>query len=616
MRVTGHRPLPLLAVASVLLGLMSTGSALAAGGYPVAALSLPGGLNVTGTVAVEATGSVNPGGSDTAKTLGLYVDGVASGAAHGCDTSQKSCAATLSWDSTGLSGAHQLTVKLATTGGANVTSAATTASVTSPAPTVSVTSPLPAAQVAGFVSVTGTGVIDPSQTDSPQSLQFYVDGSYSSQKSCSGGVPSCSATFSWDTTTLYGVHALQVRLRTGNGVAVLSPAVNVQVGDPPAAHLSSPAAGSVVTGVVTVTGGGTVDDLQPDAVKSLQLLVDGTLAGTVGCTGSDAAACSGRLPWDSTGAAGEHQLQLRLVTVKGQSALSAIVVVTADNPAPSVVLTASSTVVGTASVQIRGTVDPSQTDAGALVRLLADGRSVGTANCPAASKSCAVAVAWDTRGLAGQHTLQAQFTTTGGRTATSAVSQVWVFSAVKVSLSKPADAVVGRTGTITGRVVAANGSAAAGVKVRVVVLSSLGRGGTDVTVTTGPGGGFSVPYKAVSNSTVSAGVLASAHYGAGTTTARVTIAAAPSCTVRTPAVHGAPDPVVCRLGDVTRGTTVSLQSQRGGSWRTLTTAKSTGATWAFSQVFAAKGTVWVRVVVAASRDLGAAAGEPVRVAVR
>jgi hypothetical protein len=115
---------------------------------------------------------------------------------------------------------------------------------------------------------------------------------------------------------------------------------------------------------------------------------------------------------------------------------------------------------------------------------------------------------------------------------------------------------------------------------------------------------------------VTAGVLTSAHYGAASATARVTVTAAPSCTMRTAVAHGVADPVVCRLGYVTRGTTITLQSRVADRWRTLTSTRSTGGTWSVGQVFPTKGTVWVRVSVAASKDFGAAVSEPVKVAVR
>lgn len=494
-------------------------------------------------------------------------------------------------------------------------STAANATPPGPAPTVALTSPTTGTQVAGFVSVTGSAAVDPSVDDTAQTLQFYVDGTYVTQHACADAdVRSCTGTFSWDTTTLYGTHALQLRFRTGNGIVVVSPVVSLQVGDPPSALITSPKGGATVTGMISVAGGGTVDALQPDTAKALQLLVDGAPTGSTPCT--DPTSCTARLSWDSTGLSGQHTLQLKLSTAKGQSGLSPLVTVTANNPGPAVVLHASAVASGVATVQVVGTVDATQTDAGSLVRLLLDGKSVGTTPCPAASKTCSVSVSWNSKGLAGQHNLTAEFTTTGGRAVTSAVSQVWVFSAVKVSLAKPAAVVAGQTGTITGRVSAVDGSPAAGVPVRLVVQNSIGRPATDVTVVTGPNGAFTASYKAVSNSAVTAGVLASAHYGSGTATAKVSVAAAPTCTVRGTVAHGVATPVSCRLGDLSKGTKIALQTRQGAAgWRTVASGRSVGASWSLRHVFATKGTYWVRVTVGGSRDFAAAASMQVKVVV-
>ncbi|MDX6202962.1 MAG: hypothetical protein QOJ83_2462 [Frankiales bacterium] len=495
----------------------------------------------------------------------------------------------------------------------STTANATGGNATDPAPTVSVTSPATGSQVAGFVSVTGSAAVDPEVSDTAQTLQFYVDGRYVTQHSCDSDERSCTATFSWDTTGLYGVHALELRFRTGDGVVVMSPAADVQVGDPPAAQLSSPATGSTVTGVVSVVGVGSVDALQPDTVKTLQLLVDGSAAGSAACSGGSA--CRATFSWDSTGLSGQHSLQLKLTSTKGQTGLSTVAMVTASSPAPAVVLTAGAQSSSVLPVRVVGTVDASQTDTGASVRLLADGKSVGTARCPDGSKTCAVTIDVNAKHLAGQHTLQAQFTTTGGRTASSADTPVWFYTEVTVRMDKPAQVVAGRPGTVSGRVSGADGGGVPGARVRVVVQNSLGRAATAVTVVTGPTGDFTARYTAVSNTVVTATVLASARNGAATATVGGVVAAAPACTLKRTIAHGTPDPVVCRLGNLRKGTPVTLQSRRAGQWRTLAKAKSAGPVWAFGQVFPDKGPVLVRLSVGASKDFAAVVTAPVKVTV-
>ena len=492
------------------------------------------------------------------------------------------------------------------------------ASAAGAAPSAAVTSPTAGTEVAGFVTVTGSGQTDSSQSDTPQSLQFYVDGFYVSAQPCAVSAHTCTATFAWDTTALYGQHTLQVRLTTANNVKAMSPAVTVQVGDPPAAYITSPAAGATVNGVVSVVGGGTVDPLQPDMVKSLQLVVDGVPGASIACSAGNtlntAQLCLGTLSWDSTGLSGSHQLQLQLTTAKNQVALSPVVTVMTANAGPTVVLTpTAATVSGTVSVKARGTVDPTQTDTAAMLRLLVDGVSNGTSAC--SGKNCQGSFSWKTQGLAGQHTLQAIFTTAGGRTVSSAVATVWVLSSTKLPLGNLAQVVAGKTGTVSGRVVGADGSPAVGVKVHVQAQNSLGRAGTDVTVTTGPGGGFTASYKAVSNTVVTATVVASTHYGSSSASVRGVVLPVPTCTLRATAVHGVADPLVCHLGNVPAGTAISVQSLRGGTWRPLVSAWTSGSTWSSGVVFAAKGSVSVRVSLAASKDFGAAQTTPSKVAV-
>jgi hypothetical protein len=79
--------------------------------------------------------------------------------------------------------------------------------------------------------------------------------------------------------------------------------------------------------------------------------------------------------------------------------------------------------------------------------------------------------------------------------------------------------------------------------------------------------------------------------------------------------HGTPDPVVCRLGNLRKGTPVTLQSRRAGQWLTLAKAKSAGPVWAFGQVFPDKGPVLVRLSVGASKDFAAVVTAPVKVTV-
>ncbi|BEP13523.1 hypothetical protein acdb102_18340 [Acidothermaceae bacterium B102] len=487
-----------------------------------------------------------------------------------------------------------------------------TASADTP-PTATVVTPSAGGQVAGFVTVTLAGTVDLTGGDSAQRLQLYVDNVYKGEQSCLS-LTLCAAAITWDTTTLIGQHTLQARLVTAQ-TSVKSAVVTVQVGDMPTAYTTSPADGSSVRGKVTVSGGGTLDALQPDGVQSLQLLVDGTSVATLACSGT-AKACAGSLVWNSTGVQGAHELQLAMSSVKGQSAVSPVVNVTTNNPVPVATLsspTAQSTVRGTVTVSALGVVDPTQVDVGATVQLVVDGSVVGSVPCTA--MSCPAKFAWNTAGKAGTHTLQALFSTAGGRTATSTPTTVWVFSPSTVTLAPLPVASSGATVTASGRVTGADGNGVAGAKVVVSVTNSLGRSARKVTLIADPTGRFAVPYTVVSNTTVTAAVAATTHYGSATATTKGGALAVVSCSAGARVVHNAVDKVVCQLGGTTRGTALTLEQLKGASWQTIASAKSSGTTWTWPQVFRTKGTFQVRVLSAASKDFGGATSNVMRVAV-
>ena len=481
------------------------------------------------------------------------------------------------------------------------------------APTAAVTSPMASAQVAGFVTVTLTGNVDPAGSDSAQRLQLYVDGAYKSEQTCTT-TPACTASITWDTTALVGQHALQARLVTSS-TSVKSAPVTVQVGDIPAASITSPTDGASVRGKVTVSAAGTLDALQPDSVQSLQLLVNGAQVTTASCA-SNLRTCLASLVWNSTGAQGTYQLQVGLTSTKGQTALSPVINVLANNPVPTATLTspgAQSTVHGTVNVVTLGTVDPTQVDVGSTVQLLVDGAPTATLSC--SMMSCPETFAWNTAGKAGSHTLQALFTTAGGRTASSAVTTVWVLSSQTVSLTKLPVATAGTSLTASGRVTGADGKPVGGAKVVVSVNNSIGRGNRKVTVYADANGRFAVPYTVVSNTTVMAAAQASAHYTAGMATTTAGALPAPTCTMAPRVASGAVDRVTCQLGDTTRGTSIALQQLKGSSWQTIASAKTSGPTWTWSQAFRTRGSLQVRGTLGASKDFGALAGKAMRVSV-
>jgi hypothetical protein len=484
-----------------------------------------------------------------------------------------------------------------------------------PPPTASITSPTAGSQVAGFVTVNATGEVDASDSDSVSVLQLYVDGSYAAEKPCPGSPRSCSQSFTWDTTSLYGSHSLTVTVKTAGAVWATSAAVAVQVGDPPTASVDGPASGSVVRGPVTVPVSGTVDQLQPDTVSSLSLLVDGTVVGTTSCA-SGGTTCAGQIGWDSTGLTGQHALQARLLTGNGQTALSAQVLVTVESPLPTASLTSPGAVVmGPVEVTVAGGVDASQSDTVKQVALLVDGAVVGTTSCTGV-RSCAGTVTWTPHAATGDHQLSAQVTTEAGRTGTSAAALVWVYGSSKVVLSRIRTTVVGHPVTVTGRVVTDRGTAVAGAPVRVVAVSSLGRTSGNKLVRTNAKGWFTATYPAQSHTTVTASVAATSRLSAGRATTRAAVISVPACTVKTTIRRGVADRVACRLGHLPKRTAIALQVKQGKVWKTLVSARTANGSWSTSPVFPARGTYWVRVAVGASADFTAASSAPVKVVVR
>jgi hypothetical protein len=319
--------------------------------------------------------------------------------------------------------------------------------------------------------------------------------------------------------------------------------------------------------------------------------------------------------WDSSGLTGEHSPQAKLTTAKGQTGLSSAVAVTVTSPLPTAWVTSPGAVVnGTVRVTVNGTVDASQSDTAKQLALLVDGTSVGTAPC-SGGRSCSGSVSWNPHGATGSHQLSAQLTTSAGRTGTGAALGVWVYGGTKVSLSTPPTTIAGRPVTVTGRVLTSNGLPGAGARVHVVAVSSLGRTSGDGTVTADASGMFTSTYPAQSRTTITATVVAGAQWSSSSATAHGSVTSAPTCTVKASVKRGVADPVSCRLGDVTKGSALSLQVLRGSSWRTVASVRSSGGSWLTSRVFPTKGIYWVRLSVGSSKDFAAATSAPAKVVV-
>jgi hypothetical protein len=298
----------------------------------------PGATVGGADVYVDALGSVGSvAGDGSPESLTLLVDGtVADNEPCMATPTLTSCESLLDWYTVGATpGPHTLTVELTTNLSTSAPSPAVAVTLVElPAPVVAITTPTAGATVAGNVTVTATGSVDPSQGDFPVLMGLVVDGSLvGTVKYCPATGNSCTLSFPWDANTLSGTHTLQVGFATDQNSA-LSPPITVTVFNPPPTASLTTRFYRPVRGVVTVAGSGAIDPAEIDSPRTMQLVVDGAPYGTaVPCplTASTLRRCSASFSWDSNGLLGAHNLQVRFDTVK-TSVLSAITTVTVDPP--------------------------------------------------------------------------------------------------------------------------------------------------------------------------------------------------------------------------------------------------------------------------------------------
>jgi hypothetical protein len=334
------------------------------------------------------------------------------------------------------------------------------------APVVTVTSPVAGATplvLTGDVAVTFTGSTDTTGTDFPDHYVVIVGTTAVAVGGCGQTVPAtlfdCAVTDrTFDATGLSGTSTLTVQLRdAGDAVLVSSAPIDVQ-GIAPTIALTAPAPGPV-TGVTTVTatastdatiGAGTAftapEFTTPELPTTVTLLVGGVPAAGVApfsCPLPLTSSCDATFSWDATGLGSGQSLSASVTTDLGRSATSSAVLVTPQNPAPTVAITfptAGGTVSGLAEVDVTAATTAGLTEYPTSVDLLVGGTLVGTLDCPLPQtvSSCSVAFPWDVSGLAGPQTLTAHAVTTRARTADSAAVGVTVDNtAPTVSITSP-----------------------------------------------------------------------------------------------------------------------------------------------------------------------------------
>ncbi len=183
-------------------------------------------------------------------------------------------------------------------------------------PTASITAPAAGATLNGVATVTATATDDLGVA----AVELHVDGAVVATDTAA------PYSFAWDTQAVPdGAHTLTVRALDPSGNAGDSAPVSVTVANndttPPTTGITSPAAGAVVSGTITVTTSSS-DDV---GVASVELLLDGNVIAT-------ATSAPWSLTWDTRTAANKARtLQARARDAAGNTGLSAPIGVTVDN---------------------------------------------------------------------------------------------------------------------------------------------------------------------------------------------------------------------------------------------------------------------------------------------
>ena len=240
-----------------------------------------------------------------------------------CAVSVHSCSGTVSWDTTGLAGVHNLGAVVVTTLAVSVPSVQVPVTVANPAPAVSITSPAPGSTLAGLASVGVAASTDDALTDFPASIVVRNGSTVVGVVTCAASVHGCSGTVAWDTTTLAGEQTLTAEVVTTRAASSTSEPVTVTVTTPaPTAVITSPGGNAVVSGKMSVYAAGSTDPGRSDLPATFSLLVDGVARATAPCP-ARTHDCAVVLAWSAAGSVGPHTIVVAMTTTSGATATSA-----------------------------------------------------------------------------------------------------------------------------------------------------------------------------------------------------------------------------------------------------------------------------------------------------
>jgi Bacterial Ig domain len=604
VRLTIARPAVLIvALVSTLLSPATAARAQAT--YPTVSITSPtDGSTVEGVVGITISAAVDPAGTDYPATIWATLDGqpLATSSYHGCSNplGAKTCTLTLDWDAIGLTGSHTLTATTYTGNGGSATSQPVSVHVQSPPPTATITSPSAGDQVAGQVLVQARGDIDAAmEGDAAKDMTLLVDGAAVDSAPCTPGNDphSCPYALGWDSSqAATGLHTLQTLFSTTHGQTATSPTVTVTLVDPPqpVVSVTSPTAGTSLSGAIAVTATGSVDGSLGDFPVGMGLVVDDVAVGDLVPCPQAASSCALSLPWDGP-TLGAHRLAVVLVTDQSFAVSDPVdVVVVVDPPTATLKSPVEGATVSDffATTIGRGSTDPRSADLPRSLQLVVDGVPYGSPTSCSFSAGdahvCTLALGWDTStATPGPHVLQVRLTTETTSTV-SVPATVTVPSPTAQPLALTLDTTYalkrGGTAKVTGHVV--NAVTRAPVPRITVGVTFTPAAGPAVTVdaVSGPGGAFvAVDPTPVATTTkvLARPVLVATPSSAS---AVVPVLAPITCTVPAKARHRHGAKMSCHVPYLPDGTVLKLYYQGRGQ-HLLGSARAKNGTASFTATF-------------------------------
>ena len=208
---------------------------------PTATITQPlAGDTLKGTIAVAASAATDPALDDYPSSITVY-DGVNSIGSISCQ-GQTTCAGTVRWSATGLTGAHTLTAKVFTHRDVSASSPGTAVTVVTPPPTVTLTKPKAGTALGHRITLAAAAATDPALDDYPTGIAFYDGTNRIGAVDCQGQ-QTCAGSLVWDTSGLKGRHAITAVVSTRRDASATSAPVSIgqptRIRSRPSCHLSA-----------------------------------------------------------------------------------------------------------------------------------------------------------------------------------------------------------------------------------------------------------------------------------------------------------------------------------------------------------------------------------------